>query len=292
MMERRLGRGLGSLLGQSEAIDARKDTPELPVDKIRPNPHQPRKHFDDAALADLAQSLRTHGLLQPVVVRPSVPGFELISGERRWRAARIAGFATIPAIIRSGVADQEMLELALVENLQREDLDAMERARGFRSMMESLGITQEDVAKKVGLQRASVANHLRLLELPGQVQEAVSKGLLAMGHAKAILALSSPLEQIEVMERAVREGLSVRQLETLGRERSSTSKTHRPQTGKAIIPHQPWIAEIESRIRDSLGTKISVQNSRGYRGRIVIEYYDRATLERLFQVLLPSQRLE
>jgi ParB family chromosome partitioning protein len=280
------------LLGQSEAIDIQKDVTELPVDQIRPNPLQPRKHFDEAALANLAQSVRAHGILQPLVVRSAIQGFELIAGERRWRAARLAGLTKVPAIIRSGVSEEEMLELALVENLQREDLDPIERARGFRSMMESLGITQEEVARKVGLPRASVANHLRLLELPPQIQDAVSNGLIDMGHAKAILAFPSATEQLEAMERAVRDGLSVRQLENLGRQRAPNSNTPRPRAGTTITPHQPWIAELEARMRESLGTRVTVQNSKGYRGKIVIEYYDRATLERLFRAISPSQRLD
>jgi ParB family chromosome partitioning protein len=291
MMERRLGRGLGSLLGQSEEISPRKEPTVLPIDKIRPNPFQPRKQFDEAALSELAQSLRTHGILQPIVVRHSSVGFELIAGERRWRAARIAGLAELPAVIRAGVTDNEMLELALIENLQREDLDAIERARGFRAMMESLDITQEETAKRVGLQRATVANHLRLLDLPQAVQDAVSKGLLSMGHAKAILALNLAREQVAAMERAVREGLSVRQLESFGRERKSSAKGSGDHLGKSIIPHQPWIAEMEARLRESLGTRVSIQNSKGYRGKIVIDYFDRPSLERLCQSLAPSRTL-
>jgi ParB family chromosome partitioning protein len=291
-MERRLGRGLGSLLGQSDELSDRKDPTQLPLEKIRPNPFQPRKHFDESSLAELAQSLRTHGILQPVVVRSTALGFELIAGERRWRAARIAGLSTLPALIRTSVSDDDMLELALVENVQRADLDAIERARGFRSMIESLAITQEEIAKKIGMQRASVANHLRLLELPEQVQEAVSKGLISMGHAKAILALPGGKEQVEAMERAVREGLSVRQLEAVGREHQAASRRAGTNAGKTITPHQPWIVEMEQRLRDSLGTRVSIQNSKGYRGRIVIEYFDRPALERLCQALAPSGGLD
>jgi ParB family chromosome partitioning protein len=262
------------------------------VDRIRPNRFQPRKHFDDAALSELAQSLRTHGVLQPIVVRDSPPGFELISGERRWRAAKLAGLTAIPALIRPDVSDQEMLELALVENVQREDLDAIERAHGFRSMMATLKITQEEVAKKVGLQRATVANHLRLLELPQEVQDAVSKGLLSMGHARAILALRSPREQLQALERAVREGLSVRQLEGLARNAGAGAAAESSRPTKSIVPHQPWIGEIEGRLREALGTKVAIQNARGYRGRIVIEYFDRAGLERLYRTLAPAQALD
>jgi ParB family chromosome partitioning protein len=292
MMERRLGRGLGSLLGQSEAVESQKDALTLPLDRILPNRFQPRKRFDDAALSELAQSLRTHGLLQPIVVRDSPPGFELISGERRWRAAKLAGLTAIPALIRPDVSDQEMLELALVENVQREDLDAIERAQGFRSMMTTLKITQEEVAKKVGLQRATVANHLRLLELPQEIQDAVSKGLVSMGHARAILALRSPREQLRALERAVREGLSVRQLEGLARSNGVGVAADASRATKSIVPHQPWIAEIEGRLREALGTKVAIQNSRGYRGRIVIEYFDRASLERLYRTLAPAQALD
>jgi len=291
MMERRLGRGLGSLLGQSDEVSDRKESSLLPIDKVRPNPFQPRKNFDEAALAELAQSLRSHGVLQPIVVRHSGSGFELIAGERRWRAARIAGLSELPAVVRAGVTDNDMLELALIENLQREDLDAIERARGFRAMMESLAITQEETAKRVGLQRATVANHLRLLDLPQPVQDAVSKGLLSMGHAKAILGLTVARDQVAAMERAVREGLSVRQLESLGRERKDAGKSPGAESGKSLIPHQPWIAEVESRLRESLGTRVAIQNSKGYRGRIVIDYFDRPTLERLCQVLAPTRTL-
>jgi len=158
-------------------------------------------------------------------------------------------------------------------------------------MMESLAITQDDTAKRVGLPRATVANHLRLLDLPQPVQDAVSKGLLSMGHAKAILALTVVRDQVAAMERAVREGLSVRQLEALGRGRRSSGKDSSPGSGKAIIPHQTWIAEMENRLRESLGTRVSIQNSKGYRGKIVIDYFDRPSLERLCQTLAPSRIL-
>lgn len=291
-MEKRLGRGLGTLLGQSNELEDPKKPTELTLERIRPNPFQPRRHFDEASLNELAQSLRSHGVLQPVVVREALSGFELIAGERRWRAARIAGLTTLPALVRTEVSDSEMLELALVENVQREELDAIERAQGFRAMVQSLSLTQDEVAKRVGIQRASVANHLRLLDLPLPVQDAVSKGLLSMGHAKAILALPGNNEQVGAMERAVREGLSVRQIEALGRERKSAATGSKGGSVATITPHQPWIAEMEARLRDSLGTRVGIQNGRGYRGKIVIEYFDRPGLERLCRSLAPSQDLD
>ncbi len=188
-MEKRLGRGLGSLLGTSSPAEAPKATSELAVDQIRPNPFQPRRHFEPSALEELAQSIRQHGLLQPIVVRAAASGFELISGERRLRASKLAGRTTIPAIVRPNVTDKDLLELALVENVQRQDLDAIERALGFRRMQDELAMTQEAVADRVGLKRSTVANHLRLLDLPQTVQEGIAKGLISMGHARALLAV-------------------------------------------------------------------------------------------------------
>lgn len=290
-MERRLGRGLGSLLGQPTEPEAPAGQSEIAVARIRPNPRQPRRTFDPAALEELAASIRTHGILQPIVVRPAGGDFELISGERRWRAAQVVGLKTLPAVIRIGVRDDQMLELALVENVQRQDLDAMERARGFQEMMALLHITQEGVAQKVGLQRSTVANHLRLLELPDQVQQAIGRGLLTMGHARALLGLAPGAAQLRLMERIAREDLSVRQTEVVVRE---SGRTAAPTGGdkKVLVPHQPWAAELESRLRESLGTKVHVRNGAGYKGQIVLEYYNRSDLERLCQLLAPRAELD
>src|SRR5205814_6451710 len=210
------GRGIGSLLGQSIADEAPKGS--LPLDQLRPNPHQPRKTFDAAALEELAESVRGHGVLQPIVVRPAGVAYEIVSGERRWRAAKAAGHAAVPVSVRADITDDQMLELALVENVQRQDLDAMERAQAFRQMMEALNITQEQVAEKVGLKRSTVANQLRLLDLPSQAQEAIRRGLLSMGHARALLGLSDPQKVLSFVERIARDDLSVRQVEKLVRE--------------------------------------------------------------------------
>jgi len=214
-MERRLGRGLGTLLGDSTAVAEPEGAQDLPIQAIRPNPHQPRKHFAEDALRDLAVSLKQHGFLQPIVVRPTGSEYEIIAGERRWRAAKLAGLERIPALVRADVTEAQLLELALVENVQREDLDAIERALGYRAMMVSLSLTQEEVARKVGLQRATVANHLRLLDLPQEVQVALAKGLISMGLARALLAIESKELQASTLARITREGLSVRQVEAI-----------------------------------------------------------------------------
>lgn len=292
-MERRLGRGLGSLLGSSGVSEDQKKAQELPLESIRPNPFQPRKTFDPVALDELADSIRRHGVLQPIVVRPMAGDdgqYEIIAGERRWRASRLAGLRAIPAVVRAEVRDEQLLELALVENLQRKDLDAIERATGYQQMIRALGITQEQVAEKVGLQRATVANHLRLLELPGAAQEAVRRELISMGHARALLGMPDAGGVLALVERIAREDLSVRDVERIVRE------VARGKKGNAAVltplgPVAPWVRELEERMRQHLGTKVHLRNNAGYRGQIVVEYFNRADLDRLCQVLAPREPL-
>jgi ParB family chromosome partitioning protein len=287
-MERRLGRGLGSLLGTSSGIETTRHSPtHLAIDDLQPNPYQPRRVFDAEALAELADSIRTHGILQPIVVRATARGYEIISGERRWRAARLAGLLTVPVVVRDQVPDAQMLELALIENVQRQELDAIERAHGYRQMMTELRITQEEVAAKVGLKRATVSNHLRLLELPPKIQEALGRGLLTMGHARAMLGHPNPTALNALVERVVREGLSVRQVETLVRNAGAAAKSGEPLNTQRAS----WIDALEARLRESLGRRVSVKNGEAYRGQIIIEYYDRDDLDELCQRLAPQEEL-
>ena len=290
-MEKRLGRGLGSLLGQGPAVEGEAGPREIPLHEIRPNPHQPRRTFDDQHLEELAASLRQHGVLQPVVLRASAPGYELIAGERRWRAARLAGLRTLPAVVRNGVSDAEMLELALVENVQRQDLDAIERARGYQQMMQRLGVTQDEVARKVGLQRSTVTNHLRLLELPVEAQEAVSRGLVTMGHARALAALGGQAAIAGLLGRIVREELSVREVERIVREHQERAAV----AGEAP-PSQParppsWTRALEQRLGDALGTKVRVRSGPEYRGQIVIDFFGRDEIDRLADRIAPPDEL-
>ncbi len=285
--ERRLGRGLGSLLGASADPAPTGGTQEIPLEAIRPNPHQPRRIFDPAALDELTESVRQHGILQAIVVRPLGTGFELVAGERRTRAARAAGLLTIPAVIRVDISDEKMLELALVENVQRQDLDPIERARGYRQMMEQLNLTQERVADRVGLKRATVANHVRLLELPAVAQDAVQGGLVSMGHARALLGLTQPDRIADFIGRIVREGLSVRDVEGLVR---AASRPAGSGSGAVLTPagSPPWIRELEQRMEEHLGTKVTLRNQPGFRGQVVIDYFNRTDLDRLAQVLAPK----
>jgi ParB family transcriptional regulator, chromosome partitioning protein len=284
-MDKRLGRGLGALLSADPTPPGPKT--EIPLARIRPNPFQPRRTFAPEALAELEASIRLHGVLQPVVVRPAPGGYELIAGERRWRASRAAGLQSIPAVVRDDLSDQEMLELALIENLQRADLDPIEKARGFRQLIDQ-GLTQEEVARRVGHQRSSVANFLRLLELPESVQKVVVAGRLSMGHARALLGLTDQRRQEELCALAVRRELTVRDLEQ--RVRELEGREHRKKAVVAPAP-PPWVRDMESRMRGHLGTKVQVRNGEGYQGQIVIEYHGREDLDRLFALLAPKKSL-
>jgi ParB family transcriptional regulator, chromosome partitioning protein len=284
-MERRLGRGLGSLLSADPAPSEPKS--EIAVAKIRPNPFQPRKVFASEALAELKQSIQEHGILQPIVLRTAPGGYEIIAGERRWRASKELGLTAVPAVVRDGVTDQAMLELAMVENLQRADLDPIEKAKGFRQLVER-GMTQDQVAQKMGLQRSSVANFLRLLDLSESVQKVVTEGLLTMGHARALLGLQDSKRQEELCALAVRRGLSVRDLENRVRELQGRESERKSTLSP---PPPPWVRDMEARIRGHLGTKVQVKNGEGYQGHITIEYHGREDLDRLFALLAPKKTL-
>jgi len=289
-MERRLGRGLGALLSAEPRLavpTAPEPRAEISLAKIRPNPYQPRKTFSPEALSELQNSIAQHGVLQPVIVRSTTGGYELIAGERRWKASQALGRQTIPAIVREGVSDQAMLELALVENLQRSDLDPIEKARGFQQLVDQ-GLTQDEVAREVGLQRSTVANFMRLLELSESVQMVVCQGLISMGHARALLGLTDRRRQDELCALAVRRGLTVRDVEMRVRElQGRGSERAKPLSA----PPPPWVSEMEARIRTHLGTRVQVRNGEGYRGEIVLEYHGREDLERLYALLAPKKVL-
>jgi ParB family transcriptional regulator, chromosome partitioning protein len=288
--ERRLGRGLGALLSEP-AVDARPT--ELNLASIRPNPLQPRRHFDTEALAELRDSIRQHGLLQPIVVRRKGDGYEIVAGERRWRACRLAGLQQIPAVVREDLDDRGMLELALVENVQRQDLDPIERARAFQQLQSVLGVTQEQVADRVGLRRPTVTNLLRLLELPESVQALVSSNQLSMGHARAILAAEDPATRLELAKEAVAQHWSVRELERRARAglqaRSAGPAGAATPVGAAEAP--AWVADVEARLKTALGTRVAIRAGAGERGHIQIDYYGRRDLDRLLAMLAPRETI-
>jgi ParB family chromosome partitioning protein len=273
-----LGRGLTSLIPQRSTSDAA--IVEVPLGRIRPNPYQPRRHMDDAGLEELAASIREHGILQPVLVTEVIDGYQLIAGERRVRAARLAGLERIPALVRQ-LADQDQLEVALVENVQRSDLDPIDEALAYRQLITEFGLTQERVAERVGKARATVANTLRLLDLHSDVQGAIADGRATEGHGRALGSLATDA-QAQVLRTVLAQGMSVRQTEELVRRLREPKPTATPRTTTRLDPD---LERVETHLRERLGTKVSLSRSRTG-GRIVIEYYSDEELSRLYEHLI------
>lgn len=258
---------------------------EVDVDAVFPNEFQPRQHFDEESLAALTESVRELGVLQPILVRPDGSDcFELIAGERRWRAARLAGLPSIPAIVRH-TADQGSLEQAIVENLHREDLNALEEAAAYQQLVDDFGLTQDEVAVRVGKSRSAVSNTLRLFQLPGAVQRLVSTGELGAGHARAILSLDDPSAQLALAQRAVAEDLSVRSVEEAVRAASRGEQDGGAGVGRTSSGSKSAAAlEVERRLEERLATRVEVVEASGT-GRIMIRFADREDLDRIFRLL-------
>ncbi|WP_416907338.1 MAG: ParB/RepB/Spo0J family partition protein [Polymorphobacter sp.] len=263
-----LGRGLSALLEEAATPAATSKASQLPISDIAPNPGQPRRHFAPQAMEELIASVRAHGVLQPILVRPaSAGGYEIIAGERRWRAAQAAGLHEIPALVRD-LSDAETFEIALIENIQRSDLNAMEEARGYQRLIDEFGHTQAALAAIVGKSRSHVANLLRLLDLPPEVQKMVEEGVLAMGHARALAAAADPLA---VARRVVAEGLSVRATEAL----ASGSKTPRPRHGLAPATpaaSDPNLEALELQLSEQIGMPVAVSVSGANSGSLTVRF--------------------
>ena len=272
-----LGRGLAALIPQRSGSGSGQL--EIPVARIRANPYQPRKRIDDEALRGLADSIAEHGVIQPIVVTETLDGYRLVAGERRLRAAQLAGLERIPAVVRQ-LAEPEQLELALVENLQRADLDAIEEAHAYRQLIEEFGFTQESVASRVGRARSTVANTLRLLELDASVQAAIGDGRLSEGHGRALVGLD-PEIQARLLDSIVGQQLSVRQTEELVRR----LREPRPAPVANARAADPDLERVEEELRRSLGTKVSLARTRRG-GRIVIEFYGEEELSRIYERLV------
>ena len=295
-MERKaLGRGLEALLPQSPVaavppssivVTEKKEQEltggltEVEIDRVRPNPRQPRESFNEEALDSMAASLRDRGMLQPLVVRREGEGFQLIAGERRWRAAQRAGWPTVPVIVREATT-LEALELALIENVQREDLNPLEEARAYEFLASEAGLTQEQVAERVGRERSTVANYLRLLALPERIQELVISESLSMGHARALLGLKTPGAQIRLAETVVLHGLNVRQTEA--RVRATRQETSKP---RANIQQDPDTLVAQKRLERTLGAPVKIHGKE--KGRIEVRFSSLEELERLYEQLLSS----
>jgi ParB family chromosome partitioning protein len=288
-----LGRGLGALIPGASAARAPLPAPdlsappttaptEIPVDKIRPNPDQPRRRFDPAELERLADSIRRHGVLQPVVVRAVDDGYELLVGERRWRASQAAGLEKIPVVV-ADVAPRDRLEVALVENVQRHDLNPIELALAFQALADT-GLTQEEIGARVGFERATISNHLRLLDLPREMQADVESGALTSGHAKAILGVTSPERRRVLRDRIVRDALSVRQSEELARELGAATRARTAAPAKLRVL-DPDLANLVDILRSRLQTQVRLRGS-ATRGRIEIDYVGVDELNRLVDRIL------
>jgi ParB family chromosome partitioning protein len=279
-----LGRGLNALLGTSDLES--EQLLEVDIDRILPNSHQPRKSFDDSGLSELADSIREHGVVQPIVIRALEDGFfQLIAGERRWRASQRAGLLKIPAVVREA-GEHAALEIALIENLQREDLNPIEEAQAYERLIVDFGMTQEEVAKRVGKNRTTVANMLRLLRLPPEVQQWLRENRLSTGHAKALLSLSEPDAILDTARKIIQGNYSVRQTEILVARHAKTATDDDSGDASAVV--DPNVRAAVHALEQALGTKVTVQEHEG-KGKIEIHFFSFEEMNRLYEGLLRTK---
>jgi ParB family chromosome partitioning protein len=288
-MSRGLGKGLDALI-PSLHLNEDDKVVEIPLTKLRANPYQPRKHFDDESINELAASIKEHGVIQPIIVRSVVKGFEIIAGERRFRASQACGMATIPAVVKT-FTDQQVMEIALIENVQREDLNAVEIANAYQGLINQFSLTQEELSVKVGKSRSHIANFLRLLQLPESIKEYVSRGTISMGHARAIAGLKNKKQQLDLAEQTIREQWSVRELEDELKRYGSPQdqpEPDKPQSGKAKIESQvkrdPFLHQAEDDLTNLFQTTVKIRNKQN-KGRIEMQFYSKDDLDRLISML-------
>ncbi|WP_420615316.1 ParB/RepB/Spo0J family partition protein [Candidatus Palauibacter sp.] len=282
--DRRLGKGLGALLSENLGTEGVSAEAEIPVEAIQANPFQPRGDFDPDRLAELAASIRENGLLQPVVVRPVGEAFEIVVGERRFRAIQSLGWTSVPALVRE-LDDKQMLVVALVENLQRHDLSALEEARGYRRLMEDFDLTQEEVGRHVGRDRSTVANALRLLALPEAVLSLLAKGKLSAGHGRALLTLSTSEEQTRFALEAVEEGWSVRETERRVRRGRPTRRGRKTGQRKPTASGDPFVKRAELGLERGFGTQVRIRTRSDGAGEVVVRFHDTDDFLRLVALM-------
>jgi ParB family chromosome partitioning protein len=284
MSRKALGRGLGALLGSDQAVSTGQETLEVDVDLIDPGSEQPRTRFDEEALERLTVSIKEHGVVQPILVRRRGNRFELIAGERRWRAAQKAGLSKIPVVVRE-VADGDLLEIALTENVQREDLNPIEEAQAYQKLIERVGLTQEALAARFGRDRSYITNYLRLLRLPEDVQRLVEEGRLSTGHARTVLGLPHQDQQRRAARHVIEKGLSVRATEALVRK--SLDSGSEGQTRKSPTPVDPNVRAAETKLRRVVGSQVRIiQGSPDGPGRIEIAFFNNQDLDRVYRTLV------
>ena len=285
MNRKALGRGLGALLSSDSTIDLGAEPSEVDLDSIVPGPMQPRTHFDEAALESLAESIRSHGIVQPLLVRRKGDRYELVAGERRWRAAKLAGITRVPVVVKE-VPDESLLEIALIENIQRENLNPIEEAQAYRKLIDTVGLTQESLASRVGRDRSYITNYLRLLKLTDDVQQLVKEGRLSTGHARALLALNHPDLQRRVARQVIDGGLSVRVTEQLVQKASEEKPARRPP-----LPIDPNIKAAETKLRRALGTQVKILQAADGKGKLEISFFNTRDLDRIYNLLVPPAQM-
>lgn len=285
MSKRALGRGIDALIlgGEEGGTEATTAIAMVPITQISPGDGQPRKTFNEESLAELADSIRAQGILQPILVERSGEGFAIVAGERRFRAAQKAGLSEVPVVIKEFSRDQK-LQIALVENIQREDLTPIEEAEAYRSLMNALKISQEELASRLGKKRSTVANSLRLLNLPEEMQNAVASGAMSSGHARAVLSVSNPADRAVLFRRIVERGISVREAEAAAEALNRGKRATKEPPAKSGKKRDPQLGELEQKLIDRIGSKVVVRGDLE-RGKIEITYFSRADLDRIFELL-------
>ena len=289
-----LGRGIDALITVDPLVKKKKEETKedvsretlMDINKIEPNKLQPRKHFDQDALEELAESIKQHGIIQPIVVQKKGKMYEIIAGERRWRAARIAGLKKVPVIVKE-YTDDEVFEIALIENLQRADLNPIEEAQAYKRLMSEYGLKQDDVAERVSKSRTAITNSMRLLKLHDKVQELVIGDMISAGHARALLSIEDEQKQFDIAMKIIDEKLSVRETEKLAKKLLSAKETSKPS--RKNLDDEAVYRDYESRMKDSLGLKVSVLRKTNETGKIVIEYSDVDEFEKIYEALTSAR---
>jgi ParB family transcriptional regulator, chromosome partitioning protein len=280
-----LGRGLGALLPSAPAPAGDRTFLEIPIEQIVPNKYQPRSDFKSEELKQLSQSIKSNGVIQPIIVRKSGSQYQLIAGERRWRAAQMAGYKTIPAVLQD-VSEYRTLELALIENIQRQDLNPIEEAAAYASLMERFHLSQEEVAQRVGKDRSSVANYLRLLKLPAEIKEQIQRQELSMGHARALISMEKARDQLALAEKIVRDQLNVRQTEQLTRNWKSEKSHGKPSVAAQTKDTNTRAAE--QKLQEYLGTRVAIHRDSRDKGKIEVHFENEDDLIRIYELIMPG----
>lgn len=285
MRRRSLGKGLGELIS-GEPLTQARPVVELALDRLSPNPRQPRAQMSGDRLEELTLSIETHGVLQPIIVRPVGDDYEIVAGERRWRAAQRAGLAAVPCMVQD-VSDEDSLQIALIENLQREDLNPVEAARGYRHLIQEFGLSQEQLAQAIGKSRSAIANTMRLLDLPQPLLQAIQSGEISEGHGRALLGLSGAEDRLlELCEMIREQGLTVRDTERLVREAVAPAPEPEPTARPSAAPIDPNLRDVQERVQGALATKVVIRPNQRGGGKIEISYHDGEEFERLVELLL------